>query len=97
MKKIYKYPMVDTGRVSLWLPLGAEILCVQIDVKDGNPYIWAIVDTGGEVIEEVRFFEVFYTGEEIDEDVNIVRKYIGTYQYSNGLVCHLFERVGYND
>jgi hypothetical protein len=92
MKKIYKYEIVEDDKLSISLPIGAEILCVQINGKDNKPYIWALVDTTKE--NEDRYFELYYTGEEIPYDMGIVRKYVGTYQHLGGvIVCHLFERI----
>ncbi len=67
-----------------------DILCVQ---EQGDiPYIWALVYPKKEL--EIRFFELFGTGQIIPNDMGIERKYIGTYQLDNGaFIGHLFERI----
>ena len=88
MKIIYKYPLKTIDLQSIILPIGAEILKIQ--VQHGEPQLWALVDS--ENLSETRFFETFGTGHPIDDSVE--RKYVGTYQISNGnLVFHVFERI----
>ena len=93
MKKIFKYPFVTTGSLGISMPRFAKILCVQM--QDGNPCIWAMVDPEQKLV--MRHFEVFGTGHSIpdipDSFPSIpARVYVGTYQQANGkLVWHLFE------
>jgi hypothetical protein len=43
---------------------------------------------------EKRRFEIFATGEEINCQLGIERKYLGTFQiFSDTLVFHVFERL----
>ena len=80
------------GIISIQMPKGSEILCVQRDEKTNIPCIWALVYPDNESVK--RYFELFGTGHEIVNDDGINRKYIGTYQYQNGeFVGHLFERI----
>ena len=93
-KIIWKYSTLQNGSFkdyfSLYMPKGAEILTVQIDQKNNQPTVWAMVDPEAE--QETRTFELFGTGHTIPTGVE--RKYIGTYQYQNGeFVGHLFERI----
>lgn len=88
MRKIYKYPVEVADIQTILLPLGAQILTVQ--EQNGQPYIWAIVDT--ETDSEPRRFRLYGTGHNIETD-NVL-KYIGTFQLLCGrLVYHLFEEV----
>jgi hypothetical protein len=85
---IWKFPLVQGRTNHIEMPVGAEILTVQ--VQDIVPSIWALVDPNAE--KEVRSFNTFGTGHPIEED--IARKYIGTYQLGGGeLVFHVFERL----
>lgn len=87
-KTIWKYE-ISPEKVSIEMPKGAEILSVQI--QDGNPCIWALVNPKNEPKEKV--IEIFRTGHEIPCD-GIVRNFIGTFQMFGGnLVFHLFERL----
>lgn len=88
MRKIYKYPVEVADIQTILLPLGAQILSVQ--EQNGQPYIWAILDT--ETDSEPRRFRLYGTGHNIETD-NVL-KYIGTFQLLCGrLVYHLFEEV----
>lgn len=85
MRTIWKFelPMADSSDISM--PVGAEVLCVQ--VQHGFPHIWAIVDTE-KPPRVVRRFCIRGTGQEL----GAVGKYIGTFQVRGGeLVFHLFE------
>lgn len=85
MKTIHKFPIKITDDQTVIMEVGAEILTVQM--QRGEPFLWAIVDTGNEL--EDRNIEVIGTGHPI-EGTN--RKYIGTFQTHDGqLVFHVFE------
>ena len=88
MKTIWKFPVPiqDTIRVSM--PVGAKILCAQM--QQGNPYIWALVDSQ-KPIEEVSFLWRG-TGHPTEDEVGFLHHYVGTVQMADGnLVFHLFE------
>jgi len=90
-QSIWKYEFETTDTFSIVMKLDAEILCVQ--TQDGQPCIWAMVNTGSLDMEE-RYFEIFATGHPIKNETGTKRKYIGTYQLRGGaLVFHLFERI----
>jgi hypothetical protein len=90
-KTIWKFELETTDIQEKWLPVGAEILCIQ--TQNGKPCIWAIVEPVNEL--ELRKFEIFGTGFIMEEATN--RKYIGTYQLGNGqLVFHCFELIKLN-
>lgn len=87
MKRIYKYPLAITGLQSVPLPVGAEILTVQM--QGDSLCLWALVDA--KVVSVTRrTFEVFGTGHDMDTNP---RTYLGTVQQAGGaLVWHVFER-----
>jgi hypothetical protein len=85
MKTIYKYPVDVNDTVSVSMPIGSEILCVQM--QNDIPCIWALVDN--EKDDVLREFTWYGTGHSVKENPG---KYIGTIQMMNGrLVFHLFE------
>ena len=68
--------------------MGAEI--IHIDVQEGTPCLWALVDPQTSI--ENRHFRIYGTGQEINEIEPI--KYIGTFLlYQRRLVFHLFEVI----
>jgi hypothetical protein len=88
MRSIFKYPIQITDVQTLSMPEAAEILTVQI--QDGVPCLWAIVDT--QVVNQERVIEVFGTGRPLHQDMGISRVYIGTVQ-ERPFVWHVFERI----
>jgi len=85
-KTVYKYAINSLGENLIKMPIGAEILTVQMQGK--SCCIWALVDPLAEV--EERNFTVFGTGHEIEGSENM--SYIGTFQMHDGaLIWHLFE------
>lgn len=85
MKKIYKYPLLIENKQAVSMPIGAEILTVQL--QNGIPCIWALVDTSSPLSDvSVR---VYLTGVEVDQSPNL--KYCGTFQMiGGGFVFHVF-------
>lgn len=91
-KTIWKFKTPFEGNFSLQMPTQSEILCIQQDQKTMIPCIWAMVYPDNP--KEERYFELYGTGHEINEDIGVGIVYIGTYQYQNGeFVGHLFERI----
>jgi hypothetical protein len=97
MRTIYKYPVQPLAEFEIALPMGAEVLTVQM--QNGKPYIWALVDTN--LVSHQRTFYLRGTGHRCsDLQVNGVRvagrvpvRYVGTFQMDDGAsVFHLFER-----
>ena len=86
MKRILKYKIEAIGEQSVEMPLGAEILTVQI--QNGEPHIWAMVEDGFCPLKyRIR---TFGTGHEIPSD--FIGKHIGTYQTTyGGFVFHVFQ------
>lgn len=80
-KRIFKYPLKIEDKQVIKMPLGYQILTVQI--KDNVPCIWAIVDDKETHIVDCKIITVG-TGHYFDK-----LDYIGTYQF-NQLVFHVF-------
>lgn len=90
-KTIYKYPLQVTDLQEVLLPIGAEILTIQ--VQNEIPCLWALVDP--DQIKEIVNIEIFGTGHPISYDIGVSRKYISTFQLNDGqLVFHTFEYTG---
>ena len=83
MQAIWKYQLEIAAEFRLQMPIGAKILCVQ--VQDEVPCLWAVVNKGVGI--ESRGFSWYGTGH---EHTTILREYIGTIQLGL-LVFHLFE------
>lgn len=87
MKTIYKYPLETTHQQLIEMPIGAQIIAVQIQY--GIPILWAIVDTDRE--KEERDIRIYGSGNPIPENHGFYR---GTYQLHEGkLVFHVFEVI----
>ena len=84
MKSIWKYELVNTDVQSVDMPLGAEILTVQM--QNGKPHIWCLVNEKEE--KAFRKIRIICTGESIKS--HFTGKYIGSYQ-DGVYVFHLFD------
>jgi hypothetical protein len=89
MKKIYKYSLALTDTQFVELPLGAEILTVQM--QGDRLCLWAMVNTLPEAIKKNRRIEIIGTGNPVPTgDL----KYISTFQMMDGgLIFHVFENA----
>ncbi len=83
--QILKYTIQIVDRPTLTLPASAKILSVQM--QNGVPCVWALVDPG--TPEHTRVLELYVTGEEISQARGLA--FIGTFQ-DGPYVGHLFER-----
>lgn len=83
---IYKYHINTAERDLLNLPIGAEILSVQ--VQNGRIYLWALVDEMARL--EPRLFAVYGTGNKMPNARRDVGKFLATLQL-DGFVWHVFE------
>lgn len=84
VKTIWKFEIPVAESFGVGMPSGANILTVQ--VQNGSPYIWAIVDS--DAPQTTRYFCARGTGHPLGD----VGLYIGTFQVHGGsLVFHLFE------
>lgn len=82
MKKIYKYPLKTSGGVTVINNKIIEFLDIQM--QDGIPTLWALVDTETETKTNILFIGTGWTlADEVD-------KYIGTVQDDYGFVWHYF-------
>ena len=89
---IWKFETPFEENFLIQMPTQSEILSVQQDQKSMKPCIWALVYPDNP--KEERCFELFGTGNTINNDMGIERKYVGTYQYQRGeFVGHIFERI----
>lgn len=87
LKTIWKYEIRPSTLDVVTMPIGAEILCVQ--VQHGRACIWALVDV--EAATEDRKFLTIGTGQQIETE-GVEVKYVGTYQLGGGtFVGHVFE------
>ena len=85
MRQIWKFP-VQPGEFTLEMPVAIEYLGVQM--QNGNPYMWVIVDTACSVSKYK--FVTYGTGHDIPNNVDL-EEYIGTFQMlKSALVWHLF-------
>lgn len=86
--RIYKYPLMVHDEVTIMMPAGANVLCVQ--TQGGQAQVWAVVDA--ESAYEPRTFYVVGTGHPMPRDAG---RYVGTFQLEGGsLVFHVFESAG---
>ncbi len=86
MQTIWKFQFNTTDEVNIKMPLGAEILTVQM--QNGYPCLWAVVNPKNSLVD--RNFSIHGTGHPLP--MRGVGNYIGTYQQAEGaLVWHLFE------
>jgi|LakMenEpi03Aug12_release.lakeMendotaPanAssembly.Ray.scaffolds.fasta_scaffold4123923_1 hypothetical protein len=83
MKKIFKYELQGKD-VILKLPLGAEILNVQL--QNDRPVLWALVDPNN--VEVGRSICIVGTGWDVEDNM----KYINTYM-EGYFVWHVFEII----
>ena len=89
MKKIFKYVIDNLDKEARFsVPLNSKVLSIQ--VQDGRPTIWMLIDDSIIKNSETRIFKLFATGEEFDtEEWNV---YYGTVQLGSRFVLHLFEK-----
>ena len=85
MTTIWKFQLSLEGHTDLTMPVGLEVLSVQ--VQKGVPCLWARCNPSAAL--EPRRFVAVATGESTRRDK--VGDFIGTYQLAGGaLVYHLF-------
>lgn len=86
MQTIYKYPFPVADSFSLDLPSGAIIL--HVECQNGQPCIWALVDT--EALPERRTFYLFGTGHPLNIDDFGWSNHLATFQ-QGPFVWHMFQ------
>jgi hypothetical protein len=88
IKRVYKYQLVMGGWSHVYMPEGAEVLCVQ--VQNAEPFIWARITVGAPPV--MYHFRIAGTGHDLGSNVG---RYIGTFQLDGGaLVFHVFAESG---
>jgi hypothetical protein len=98
MKSIWKFELEITDEQTVELPIGAEI--IHVDVQENyDPdkiYMWAIVDPNIVCLPkqmENRIFRIVGTGHQ--HDFIDRQNYIGTVKHKNGtFMWHIFETLG---
>ena len=87
MKTIYKYALNKTDTQVVQLPLGARIICTQIQFD--TPFIWVLIDKNYIDTESVQI-TIAGTGHDLDDP----GEYVGTVQLLKGeWVFHVFAKV----
>lgn len=85
MDCIYKYDLAISDQQLIELPIGAILLCVQ--VQHGQPRLWARVNPAQP--KENKKIITHGTGHMVPETTG---RHIGTYQLADGnIVFHVFE------
>ena len=84
MKTILKYPLKVTDSQDVLMPVGAQILCVQMQRE--TPCLWVMVDRDWRKQAPVKV-TTCGTGHNATEPFG---DYIGTYQMENTVVFHVF-------
>jgi hypothetical protein len=88
METIWKYEILTEDKQIISMPIGAEILTVQI--QHGMPVLWAKVNPLMKHVDKTII--IFGTGHPITQTEGL--KYIGTYQLLNGnFIGHVFELI----
>lgn len=83
MFTVYKYPFYIEDEIVLEMPAGAKV--IHVDTQDGQPCMWARVDTKSPL--ETRKFLLVGTGHPIEGNP---WRHVGTFQMPP-FVWHLFE------
>lgn len=93
-KVIYRYPLDITSAQAVKVPLGAEVLTVQMQA--GTLQMWVLVDQDviDLALEEYKTIGVFGTGHSMPDECK-KSTYINTFQIGDsvlgGLVFHAFD------
>lgn len=91
IKVIHKYVLADMREQAVDMPIGAEILTMQLQC--GIPHIWALVNRDEKKFEK-RLINIVMTGEDILYPNPMNRKYLGTFmKYNDKIVAHVFETI----
>lgn len=87
--RIWKYCLEITDLQRVEMPPGAQIL--SIGNQNDTVCLWSIADVSTKFWQQ-RWFEVIGTGNRLNMNFGIERKFIGTVQI-NAFVWHVFERL----
>jgi hypothetical protein len=88
--KIFKYELNMLRPTKLSLPHSYRALSVGL--QDGVAYMWIAVPSDFDGIQWATEYEVcmFGTGWDIKDEATVGKDFVGTVQYPNGLVGHVF-------
>lgn len=86
--RIWKYCLEITELQRVDMPADSQILSVAN--QNGTLCLWLLVDVSAKV--SPRWFEIIGTGNRLNMNLGIERKFIGTVQI-DAFVWHVFERV----
>ena len=90
MQRIWKYAlMTPSDQQSVSLPIGAKVLCVQM--QHGLATVWALVEEDAGVGAMTTFY-MFGTGHPIPLHLQEMIEYVGTVQ-QDMFVWHVFKEV----
>ena len=87
-KTIYKYSLQIIGIQTIEIPYGSDILSLQTQSEE--PCIWVLINNIDAVKETIKL-RTIGTGHNIVKETFEPKKFIGTYQLSNGFVGHVFK------
>lgn len=83
-KTIFKFPLQVQDEQRLIMPVGAQILTVQIQKE--TPCLWALIDLNAK--REAVNIGIYGTGNPVPDNI---KTYVGTFQLLEGnLVFHVF-------
>jgi hypothetical protein len=89
--RIYKYELPNKEVAEVIVPVGAKFR--HVGEQYDKLIIWFEVDPT-ETDGEVLMFNVYATGQNINWNMGIDRKFIGTVQKENGTVWHVYQYTG---
>jgi hypothetical protein len=88
LSTIWKFPLEITDEQEINVPVGAKILCLQM--QEGLPCLWVQVNPQASTYP-MRIV-MYGTGHEITDTPNL--RYLGSFQcYGGTFVSHVFEQV----
>lgn len=91
VKAVWKFPIRLAPRVTLVMPMMAQLLCVK--EQKGQMCFWAKIDPETTLVEQ-RTFLVVGTGHELELMKDEAEVYVGSAMFEQGdFVFHLFEAI----
>lgn len=87
-RKIFKYPLDVTYEQAITLPVGYELL--HVDVQREKPMLWALVNEDAKQHQRV-IIKCYGTGQELADDLDYLRHIGSILQYNDTAVWHFFE------
>ena len=92
MKRIFKYPLPVKETCDMELPQGADI--IRVEDVDGHFFLWAAVNPDPEHPKEIRYLELYKTGQEIHTPMDSLH-FLGTCKMfiMQELCLYVFENI----